>query len=215
MRRTRLWRCDRCRVLYSRRKSQRGKQPCYRCGYPMVAATKWPSVAWLQSRRKRKEREKQARLKDRKRWSRPRATGRRRFKPSSKSKRIWRRVARATTPSAIRYASQDFVDALCLDLHPVEDRTPPKVHYKSAPPSGTLGIYRRGVDGHSIVIWKRPAEEMKATLLHEALHLIDGVACLPDDHGAHGPAWTPRLHQFKLDLGAAGRKYIDGERSTA
>lgn len=206
MRKPRYWRCDRCYMIYTRRKSERGVIDCRFCRGPMVKTTRFPDDAWWAKRDKKRGRERRLREQSTKKWSKPRDSHQRRLILSREVKRLWKAVEKARRLDSLERRATQFVNAIhgCIHRLGINGMVhPPKVIVNRQPPQyDTLGEYTRGLlrGRYDIQLWTRELDAMKLTLLHEVQHHIDAEAKVPKEYSDHHSTFYTRLERLKKDL---------------
>lgn len=206
MRKHRYWRCDRCYLIYTRRKSEQGILECRFCRSPMIRTTRFPGEAWWGRRNKKRTHEKRLREHGMKKWSKPRDSHQRRLALSPEVKRLWKAVEKAGRLDSLERRATQFVAAIHTCIHRLGVNGmvhPPKVIVNRQPPQyDTLGEYTRGFlrGRYDIQLWKREIDAMKLTLLHEVQHHIDAESNVPKEYGDHHSTFYTRLEQLKKDL---------------
>ena len=214
-RKQRYWICDKCYVIYSRKKKD-AYQCCHVCGEHMRKAIKWPNDRWLKLREKKKKKEKVLRADRTKRYSKLYNSQGYVFKVSKKLKSIWKTIEGLKQKPALIRWSNKFIEEVYNCIH-----ADGQIGFVSVPNVIMKDMFDHGdyvralfkEEGHRIAIKNENIEQMKLTLLHESVHYIDDCTRatrggkrkknkIPRDLG-HDVTWHRRLFLFKKRLGVS------------
>jgi hypothetical protein len=163
--------------------------------------------------------------------ARVRTQSQRVFRPSSATKALWREIRAAKTRPAIERRAQAWLDSLLSDTRDGDfeaGRHTKRVYvghegkvvvsshvstYHSTPTvervpltGGLLGDFRRSFihNRYGVRLASHLApEELRRTLVHEALHVVDSEADV-DDHN-HGMLWRKRLAEMERHFSPLAR----------
>lgn len=213
MKKTRLWICRKCKYVFGRKKYMKYCS-CPYCRGSMKKATKYPSDEWFERAERIRKSKKRKEERFSKRISVPRDSHNKVLQITPELKRIWKKIRTIKQVPALQRWATKFIAELhtnCIHRLGVNGMVnPPEIRIETYS-SFQKGSYHASlVRGCYITLHRHKGkidiEDMKATLLHEAQHHIDGEA--NDRHGhtlipaitGHDEDWRNRLRRFKKML---------------
>lgn len=214
--RTRLWICRQCYRIHHRKKAQRFFT-CYVCRQGMAKIRKYPPATWFVQQEKKEARKYSVECRGQKRWGVPRNSKGKVLKLTREIKRLWRLISKAKHRDTFqRRATSFLIELHHKGIHQLGINgmcEPPEVviHPRHVVGGSLKGRYSVGLrrGKYQIQIWETGLEDMKTTLLHEALHHIDSEANVPGKFCGHGFTWDRRLDDLKARLGTRAVKYVE------
>lgn len=214
--RTRVWYCPCCKWSYRRLKIDRFPPICNPCDERGRAGFGYKQPHNCRHHRARAViRAWEVRV-----GSKVRTQAQRVYRPSAKVRRLWRAIRSAKTRPAIERRAQGWLDAMLAETrdgdydagrmtkHPYIDRRTGRIAWMRhvGGPTGTPKVERVDLGGGLMGDFRRSwvhnrygirlahrlkPDELRETLVHEALHVLDSEADLTDK--GHGSLWRKRL----------------------
>jgi len=220
MRKTRLWICYKCKVVYTRKKKDIPRK-CRYCHSPMTKARKWPDEKFWEQQRKKVNRRSKNRQIEFKRACKVLDSHGYVIHVTPKAKKIWKRIERTPYLKSFELWGKRLIDEVHFNVihtRGINGYTlPPELEIVKIKNKFEFGTYESGllVRKYAITIYQhRPIDitQMKETLLHELLHHIDAESKSHRDesfrYSEHDKAWEIRLKKFKDLLGVGNEEIL-------